>query len=105
MLVAYGLSKITSYSSDMSESFYVAEVSPMHKITFSEELNSSLTIKCSLSAYGYTGCLKKSTSNGIANRFSNVFLMAFSCVVTVSSVPCDFLAPTRVFNPLAGCMP
>ena len=48
MVVAYGLSKIASYSSDMFESLYVAEVSPVHKITFSDEFNSSLTIKHSL---------------------------------------------------------
>ena len=72
MVVAYGSSKITSYSSDMSESLYVAEVSPLHKITFSDEFNSSLTIKSSLRRYGYTGCLKKSKSNGIANLLSNV---------------------------------
>ena len=63
MVVAYGLSKIKSYSKEMSESLYVAEVSPVHKITFSEEFNSSLTIKSSLSPYGYAGCLNKSKSN------------------------------------------
>ena len=68
----------------MSESLYVAEVSPVHKITFSEEFNSSLTIKSSLSPYGYTGCLKKSKSNGTENLLSNVFLIAFSCIVNVS---------------------
>ena len=62
----------------MSESLYAAEVSPVHKITFSEEFNSSLTIRSSLRPYGYTGCLKKSKSNGIANRLSNMFLIAFS---------------------------
>ena len=62
----------------MSESFYVAEVSPLHKIIFSAEFNSSLTIKSSLSPYGYPGCLKKSKSNGIAKLSSNVFLIAFS---------------------------
>ena len=45
MVVAYGLSKIASYSSDMPESLYVAEVSPVHKITFPEEFNSNLTIE------------------------------------------------------------
>ena len=105
MLVAYGSSKIASDSSDMSESLYVAEVSPVHQITFSEEFNLSLTIKSSLTPYGYTGCLKKSNSNGIANVLSNIFLMAFSCVVTVSAVPSDFFAPTCAFNPLTGCMP
>ena len=49
MVVAYGSSKIASYSTDMSESLYVAEVSLVHKITFSEEFNSNLTIKRSLS--------------------------------------------------------
>ena len=77
----------------MSESFYVALVSPVHKITFSEEFNSSLTIKSSLRPYGYTGCLKKSKSNAIANRLSNVFLITFSCVATASAVPCDFFHP------------
>ena len=48
MVVAYGLSKIASYSSEMSESFYVAEVSPVDKITFPEDFNASLTIKPSL---------------------------------------------------------
>ena len=43
----------------MSESLHVAVVSPVHKITFSEEFNSSLTIKFSLSPQGYMGCLKK----------------------------------------------
>ena len=95
------LIKIASYS---SESLYVAEVSPVHKITFSEEFNSSLTIKFSLSPYGYTGCLKKSKPNGIANRLSNVFLMAFSCAVTVSAVSSAFFAPTRPLNPLANYM-
>ena len=78
MVVAYVSSKIASYSSDMFESLYVAEVSPVHKTTFSDELQSSLTIKSSLKSYRYTGCLKKSNSNGIANLLSNVFLMAFS---------------------------
>ena len=55
----------------MSESLYVAEVSPVHKITFSEKINSSLTIKFSLSSYGYTGCFKKSKSKGIANLLPN----------------------------------
>ena len=61
MVLAYGSSKIASYSREISESLYVAEVSevsPEHKITISEESNSSLTIKSSLSPYGYTGCLK-----------------------------------------------
>ena len=88
----------------MSEGLYVAEVSQVHKISFSEEFNSSLTIKSSLRPYGYTGCLKKSKSNGISNHLSNVFLIAFSCIVTVSAVPSALLAPTRAFNPLAGCM-
>ena len=96
MLVVYGSSKIASYSKEMSKSLYVALVSPGHKITFSEELNSSLTIKSSLSLYGYTGCLnqnlnqdlnQKSKSNGIANLLSKAFLTTFSWLVTVSAVP------------------
>ena len=45
MVVAQGSTKIASYSSDLSESLYIALVSPKHKITFSEEFNSSLTNK------------------------------------------------------------
>ena len=89
----------------MSENLYVAEISPVHKITFYEQFNSSLTIKSFLRPYGYTGCLKKSKSNGIANLLSNVLLIAFSYVVTVNAVPSGFFTPTRAFNPLAGCMP
>ena len=83
----------------MSESLYVAEVSPVHKIIFSEELNSSLTIKSSLRSYGYTGCLKKSKSNGIANLLSNVFLITFSWVDNGNAVPSVFFAPTGAFKP------
>ena len=94
MVVAYGSSKITSYSSNMSESLYVALVSPVDKITFPGKLNASLTIKLSLRPEGYTDiCLKKSKSNGIANLLSKVFLMAFSWVVIVSAVPSAFFAP------------
>ena len=100
MVVVYGLSKITSYSKKMSEGLYVAEVSQVHKISFSEEFNSSLTIKSSLRPYGYTGCLKKSKSNGIANRLSNVFLTTFSSIVNVRAVPSDFSVPSHPFNPI-----
>ena len=72
----YFLLKMASYSSEMSESLYVAEVSPIHKMTFSAEFSSSLTTK-SLSPYTYIGCLKKSKFNGIANLLSKVFLIAF----------------------------
>ena len=89
----------------MSESLYVAEVSPVHKITFSEELNSSLTIKSSFRPYGYTRCPKKSKSKGIANLSSNVFLIAFSLVVTISAMPSAFFAPKSAFKPLTDCMP
>ena len=65
MVVAYGSSKIASYSKEISESLHFAEVSPMHNITFYDKFNSSLTIKSSLSPHGYTGSLKKSRSNGI----------------------------------------
>ena len=40
MAVAYGSSKFASYSKEMPESLYVAEVSPVHKITFSAEFSS-----------------------------------------------------------------
>ena len=100
MVMAYGLSKTASHSKEMSESWYVAEVSPVHKITFSEEFSSNLTIKSSLRPYGYTGCLKKSKSNGIANRLSNVFLTTFSSIVNVRAVPSDFSVPSRLFNPI-----
>ena len=89
----------------MSESLYVAEVSPLYKTTFYEEFNSSLTIKSSLSPCGYIGCLKKSKSNGIENLLSNVFLILYSWVVTASAVPSDFFAPTHAFKPLTDCMP
>ena len=104
MLVAYDSSNIASYSSKISESLYVAEVSPMHKITFYEEFNSGLTIEPSLSPYGYTGCLKKSRSIGIANLLSSVFLMAFPWVVTVSAVPSDFCAPICALRPFSNCI-
>ena len=102
MLVAYDSSKIASYSNKMSESLYDAEVSPARKITL---FNSSITIKFSLRPYEYTGCLKKSKSNGIANRLSNVFLIAFSCVVSVSAVPSTFFAPIHASNPLVDYIP
>ena len=105
MVVAYGSSKIASYSSDMSESFYVTEVSSIQKITLSHEFNSSLTIKSSLSPYGYTGCLKKAKSNGIENFLSNVFFIALSWFVAPSAVPSAFFAPTRAFKLLADCIP
>ena len=88
-----------------AESLYVAAVSPVHKITFSEEFNSSLTIKSSLNPYGYTGYMKKSKSKGIANLLSNVFLIAFSWIVADSDVPSAFFAPVHAFKPLADCIP
>ena len=39
MAVAYSWSKFSLYSKEMPESLYVAEVSPLHKITFSEEFS------------------------------------------------------------------
>ena len=42
--------------------------------------------------------LEKSKSNSIANRLSNVFLMAFSWVITVSAVQSDFLHPPAPLN-------
>ena len=89
----------------MPEGLYVADVSPQHEITFPAELSSSLMIKSFLSPKGYTGCLKKSKSNGIANRLPTVFLMTFFWVVTVSAVPSALFAPIRAFKPLADCMP
>ena len=62
----------------------------MHKITFYEQFNSSLTIKSFLRPYRYTGCLKNSKSNGIANLLSKVFLIAVF-LITVNAVPSDFL--------------
>ena len=49
LAVAYGSSKIALYSKEMSESLNVAEVCPVHKITFPAEFSSSLAIKFSLS--------------------------------------------------------
>ena len=88
----------------MSESLYVVAVSPVHKFTFSEEFKLSLTIESSLSPYGYIGCLNKSKSKGIANLLSNVFLIAFSWVVTASALPSAFFAPVHSFKPFADCM-
>ena len=65
----------------MSESLYVAAVSPMHKITFLEE------------------------SKGIENLLPRVFLIGFSVIVTVIAVPSDFFAWTHAFNPLIDCIP
>ena len=73
LIVAYGSSKIASYSKEMLESLYVALVSPVHKITFSVEFDSSLTIKSFVGPYGDTECLKKLKSSGIKNVLSNVF--------------------------------
>ena len=90
----------------MSESLYVALVSPVHKTAFYEEFNSILTNKTSLlSPYGYTGRLKKSKSNGIANLLSNVLFMAFCWVAVVVAVPSIFFTPTWGFNPLTDCIP
>ena len=89
----------------MSESVYVAEVTPVHKITFSEEFNSSVTIKASLRPLGYIGSLKKSKSNRAANILLNVVFIAFSWVITVTAVPSAFFAPTRTFRPLVDHMP
>ena len=89
----------------MSESLHVAVVSPVHKITFSEEFNSSLTIKFSLSPQGYMGCLKKSKSKGTASLLPNFFLIAFSRVVNARAVPSACFTPVRTFKPLADCMP
>ena len=77
----------------------------MHKITFSGECSSCLTVIFSLSPHGYTGCLKKPKSNGTANVLPKVFLIAFSWIVTVSAVPSPFVASSRAFRPLADCMP
>ena len=89
----------------MPESLYVAAASLVHKMTLSEEFNLSLTIKSSLRPYGYTWFLKKSKSNGIVNLLSNVFLIAFSWVVTVSATPSAFFGPAHAFKPLTECMP
>ena len=69
--------KIGSYYSDMSECLFAAEVSPVHKTTFSEELNSNLQVKSSLRSQGHTEYLKMSKCNGIANHLSNVFSITF----------------------------
>ena len=69
--------KIGSYYSDMSECLYAAEASPVHKTTFSEELNSSIKIKSSLRSQWHTECLKMSKSNGIANLLSNIVSITF----------------------------
>ena len=77
MIVAYGSSKIASYSKEMSQSLYVAEISPVYKITFSEKFNSSLTIKSSLRPYGYTGWLKKSNLTVLQTIYETSFIWHF----------------------------
>ena len=91
MVVAYGSSKIASYLSEISESLYVALVSPVHNTPFPAGFNSRLIKKRSLRRYGYTGWLKKRKSNGTENLLSKVFLAGISWVVTVSAVPSAFL--------------
>ena len=49
MAVAYFSSKFASYSKEMPEGLYVADVSQQHEITFPAELSSSLMIKSFLS--------------------------------------------------------
>ena len=44
MLVAYGLSKIASYSSEMSESLYVTDISPVHKSLIQASLIQALRV-------------------------------------------------------------
>ena len=105
MHVAYRSSKVASYSKIMSEILYTALVSPVHKITSFVEFNSIVIARSSFKPYGWTWCLKKSKSKGIANLLSYVFLLTFSLVVNVSAVPSNFLAPNRAFNPLSSCMP
>ena len=78
MFVAYELSKIASYSKIISEIFYIALVSPVHKITSFAEFNLIIMVISSSGSYGWTGCLKKSKSKGIANFLSYVFLTTFS---------------------------
>ena len=58
MLVAYGSSRITSYSSEMSKILYVPLVSLVHKSTFSTEFKSSLTINFSLRVNRYNWMTK-----------------------------------------------
>lgn len=50
---AYCPSNIALYSRGMSQTLHVAAVSPVHKIKLSENFNSSLTIKSSLSPEGH----------------------------------------------------
>ena len=71
MLVAYGSSKIASYSKIMSEILYFALLFPVI------EFNSIVIDRSSFKPYGWTGCLKKSKSKGIANLLSYVFLITF----------------------------
>lgn len=70
----------------MSERLYVAEVSPI-------QLNSTLTIKSTLSPWGSTVFLQKSKCNGAAKIWTKVFLIAFSLAEAVTTVPSVFFAP------------
>ena len=56
------------------------------------------TFKSFLSQYGHTGCLQKSKSKGIVNILPNVFLIAFSCVITFIAVPSAFLHQPGILN-------
>ena len=58
IIIAKQLPNITLYSKEISESLYVAAVYPPQKTSFSEKLNSRLTIKSSFMRQGYSVCLK-----------------------------------------------
>ena len=90
--VAYGLSIITAYSKEMSESLYVAAVSPLHKIRF-KPYNQIFSKRIRI-----YWMLEKSKPGGIANLLPKLFLIIFSCVAAVITVPATFFAPTRVFK-------
>ena len=55
-------SNTESYSKEIFESLYVAAISPLHKIFFSEEFNSSLTIRSYLSPKGIQDAWKNPNS-------------------------------------------
>ena len=75
LLLQTFLPKIVSYSNEISETLYVAAVSPFHKGAFSEKLTLSLIILSCLYSEEYTRCLKN--SEGITNFLPKIFLISF----------------------------
>ena len=91
IIIIYLLSNIASFSREISESFYVAAVSPLHKTTFFWKDSIQALLSKSLWAHQGIQDAWKSKSKCIANRLTKVVLIAFSLAVTVTVVPSAFL--------------